>query len=677
MCGIIGCLYQDPLDAETLGLRMLERIRYRGPDHGYLHLENKVFLGIRRLAIVNVDQGDQPAFSENGNVVAVFNGEIYNHRELKAELLAKGFSVQDGSDAEIIPHAYQQWGLDFPNHLNGDFAIAIWDRSASRLILARDRLGIKPLFFAPVPQGLVWASEVKALWAHPEVPRQLNTRYLGQLFTYWTGLDPQSAFEGVYQIEAGQVVVFHENGRQLTSRKYWEIPCQLSVPRFHGTFEECKEAFRGELQKSVALRLQADVPVGTYTSGGIDSSIINVLAYQDLNHRETQTFSVAFEDQVFDESVFQEEMVRHLQLNAHQVRCRGLDIYNHFPDVIGHTEAPVFRTAPVPMFLLSRCVSNAGLKVVLTGEGADEVAWGYDVFREAKIRQFWSRQPNSEVRGLLFRKLYAYLPQFQNPRHFRLLVDFFRQDMQLTDQPLYSHQMRITNSRATHLFLHSDLKKNLVEQDPLEQLIASLPADYQERTLLEKCQYLEMRTLLRGYLLSSQGDRMLSAHGVEGRFPFLDHHVIEFLAGVPERFRLRGLRDKHLLRETFRSDLPQKILERPKFAFRAPEVGVFIQDPDGMVEHHLNPKSIDEAGVFDASAVQRFRTRLAQVPEGRFSTRDNLAFVQMLSTQVLYDRFVRGAVATTPAERRDVTITHGNKSYRQTRQSPNSTRRAA
>ena len=646
------------MDTEALGLRMLEQIRYRGPDRGYLHLEDAVALGVRRLAIVNVHHGPQPTFSGDREVVTILNGEIYNHLALKDELLADGYRVQEGSDAEVIPHAYQKWGLDFPSHFNGDFAIAIWDRRAGQLVLARDRIGIKPLYFTRTRNALLFGSEIKSLFVHPAVNRRLNPRFLAQLYTYWTGIEPQTAFEDVFQVEPASVQVVDRLGQTVASRKYWDIPCRASVTPFRGDFESCQEAFRSELRNSVALRLQADVPVGTYTSGGVDSSVINVVTYGDLQHNETQTFSVAFEDQVFDESEFQRLMVRHIGLKSHEVRCTGDSIYAHLPQVIGHTESPIFRTAPVPMFLLSQCVSNAGMKVVLTGEGSDEVTWGYDVFREAKVRRFWSRQPDSRARPQLFRKLYAYLPQFQNRRHFQLLVDFFRQDMEKIDDPLYSHHMRIANSRATHLFLHPVVQESLKRNPPIEALIASLPENYAERTLLEKCQYLEMRTLLPGYLLSSQGDRMLSAHGVEGRFPFLDHHLIEFLAGVPERYRLRGLRDKFILRETFKNDLPAGIFQRPKFAFRVPELGVFVKDPDGMVHDCLSESSLKDAGIFDPRAVGQFLHRIERTAADRFSTRDNLAFVQMLSTQILHDRFVRQfSQWARPGSRSDVTIT--------------------
>ncbi len=337
MCGIIGGLHRVQFEAEQLGLDMLEQIRYRGPDAGYLHLDKELFLGLRRLAIINVENGRQPTVSNDENVIAVFNGEIYNHLELKDELTRDGFNVRDGSDAEVIPHAYLKWGNDFPSHFNGDFAIAVFDKRERRLILARDRLGIKPLYYTKMNDGLLFASEVKSLFVHPKVKRQLNPAFLSQLFTFWTGLDGASPFLGIHQVEAGTVLTFDAIENQISHHKYWDIPYRETVARFAGDFAQCKDAFREEFRKSVALRLQADVEVGTYTSGGIDSSVVNVVAHKDLNYRNTQTFSVAFEDQVFDESQFQRMVANQLNLKSNEVRCNNAAIYDNIVKVIHHT----------------------------------------------------------------------------------------------------------------------------------------------------------------------------------------------------------------------------------------------------------------------------------------------------------------------------------------------------
>ena len=297
---------------------------------------------------------------------------------------------------------------------------------------------------------------------------------------------------------------------------------------------------------------------------------------------------MTFDDKLFDESEHQRLVARSLGLNSNEVRCGKDDIYANFPDVVYHAESPLFRTAPVADVSPQSARRASGVKVVLTGEGSDEIAWGYDIFREAKLRRFWSRQPESRARPQLFKKLYAYLPQFQNPRHFQLARRFLPQGHGRRPSSRSIRIRRALPIPAPATSFSVPALQTALRDDPPEQaLIDSLPPDFARRSLLEKCQYLEMRTLLHGYLLNSQGDRMFSAHGVEGRFPYLDHHVIEFLAGVPERFRLRGLKDKAILRETFRRDLPREHRDRPKFAFRAPELAVFLKDPDGMVAYHL------------------------------------------------------------------------------------------
>jgi len=263
------------------------------------------------------------------------------------------------------------------------------------------------------------------------------------------------------------------------------------------------------------------------------------------------------------------------------------------------------------------------------------------------------------MRPQLFKELYAYLPQFQDKRHFQLLIDFFKQDMHLTEAPLYSHHMRIANAKPMRSFLSGDVAKLMGEHSPEQDLIDTLPDNFTDRSLLEKCQYLEMRTLLHGYLLCSQGDRMLSAHGVEGRFPFLDHHVIEFLAGIPENYRLRSMHDKAILREAYREDLPPEIFTRPKFAFRAPELSAFVEDRDGLIRDFLNPEAIAAAGIFDPEAVGKFRYRLENMSPERFTTRDNLVFVQILTTQILYFQMVADFCPTPvrAPETNDVVVT--------------------
>tara|TARA_B100001964_G_C14238308_1_gene603633 strand:- start:727 stop:2745 length:2019 start_codon:yes stop_codon:yes gene_type:complete len=642
MCGISGIISNSPQPDIPVCLEMLKQLSHRGPDAGYIWSDSHIVMGIRRLSIVNLEEGVQPVFSHDNQIIAVLNGEIYNHFEIKKELQNEGYIIRDGSDAEIIPHAYQRWGMDFASHFNGQFAIAIWDKKLSQIILTRDRTGKKPLFFGTTKTGdFVFGSEIKAIFRHPDFQRDLDFLSIAQVFTFWTLLDSYTPFKGVSQVPCGTVCCFAIDGTIIKKHTYWDVPCSAGEYLYENNFSECLEAFREEISKAVQLRLRADVEVGTYTSGGIDSSVINLVSSKLLQHKNIRTFSVVFEDKLYDESKYQEKLANYLGLSRNTIFCKNSDIYDFFPSAVYHAESPIFRTAPIPMYLLSKKVRDSGIKVILTGEGSDEVTWGYDIYRETKVRHFWSKNPDSRIRPQLFRKMYADLPQFQNPRYFNIVLDFFKKGISDLDDPFYSHATRISNSTATHMYFSDNVKKLIASSPPLETFKESLPPDYHDRTLLEKCQYIETKTLLAGYLLSSQGDRMQNAHGVEGRCPFLDHNVIEFLAKVPEKFKVNGLKDKFILREAYRSKLPAELVNRPKFAYRAPEMEAFTEDQNEYVKNMLNEKAIDDAGTFNPVMVKNLSFRMNAKKGDRFTTRDNLAFIQILSTQILHDKFIK------------------------------------
>jgi asparagine synthase (glutamine-hydrolysing) len=645
MCGIAGVLTAHRAPHRLLLTRMATLLRHRGPDSEYIWIGAGLGLAVRRLSIVNLAEGHQPAVSNDGQVVAILNGEIFNHIELRACLEKEGLRVPPGSDAAVLPAAYQHWGENFVAHLNGDFAIAIWSAPERTLRLYRDRAGVRPLYYTYSDDGdFVFASEVKALFAHDRVPRALSPAALAQIASYWSTVDGTSAFKNVSQVPAGCYAVVPADRNSLRICRYWDIPFRPIAPR-SATADETENSiaqFRALLADAVRLRLRADVEVATYTSGGIDSAIVNLIA-AGQGRRVPRTFSMAFEDPVYDEGPYQRLVAKHLGLPHTELVCRLQDIYDYFPKAVFHAEQPLFRTAPVPMLMLSEAVRAAGIKVVMTGEGADEVAWGYDLFQEAHIRRFWSRQPNSTWRPRLLRRLYSYMPQFQNPRLFDLSLDFFRGDLENVSDPLYPYHTRIANSRATHDYFHPDVKAAIAATPPTQALVASLPTDFASRSLAEKCQYLEMKTLLSGYLLASQGDRMQSANSVEGRFPYLDHRLIEMLADMPPNLKLRQSQGKWILRNSYVDQLPSQTLQRPKFAYRAPGIEAFVGDGAGYVEAALSPDTIASAGLFDATRVQALWKKI-RVKKTGFTTREQLSFTQILSTQLLFQMYCHNDV---------------------------------
>ncbi len=648
MCGIAGFNGPDvrPETAHPFLERMIRTLAHRGPDGYGFHTADHVGLAHARLSIIDLSTGDQPIRNPRGTVWTVFNGEIFNYIELRRELEAEGRAFYTHSDTEVIVHLYDRDGDAFVERLNGQFAIALWDDERQRLVLARDRAGIRPLYLARDGGRLWFASEVKALLAALPQCAQLDPRGLAETFATWSAVEPHTVYRGVESLPPGHLLIREHDGRE-TLRRYWDwtFPeAADTVPsRFPLSVEDAAAELRALLIDAVRLQLRADVPVGAYLSGGLDSSGI-VAMIRSFTDTPVRTFSVAFEDGEYDESEHQRAMVRHLGTDHSTLRCSRRDIGEAFPRLIRHTETPVLRTAPVPMMLLAGSVREHGYKVVLTGEGADEVFGGYDLFKEAKIRRFWARQPDSAFRPRLLERLYPYLPNspVRNPAFAR---SFFGQGMEHLHRPVFAHVPRWSISqRALGLFstaLTAELRAQVGgDFDPLAAVEAILPANIGAWSPLAQDQYVEAKSLLSGYLLSSQGDRVAMANSIEGRFPFLDHRVIEFANRLPPSYKIRGLTEKYLLRRALGDLLPADIAKRTKQPYRAPDSSSFFFDgtPLDYVADLLSEHSVRAAGYFDPAAVGRLFEKCRAGRAVGFT--DNQAFVGVLSTMLL-DRTLR------------------------------------
>ena len=639
MCGIAGALLvqgQAPLPDPA---RMIATLRHRGPDGTGCFRSPVCALASARLSIIDLQTGEQPLANEDESVWTVLNGEIFNYLELRAELKARGHRFRTRSDTEVIVHAYEEYGERFIERLTGQFALAVWDVRRQRLLLVRDPVGIRPLFYTRVGGQLLFASEIKALLAAP-VTAGLDEQGLAQVFTFWGTVGERTVFKGIRSLPPGHRLVVEKGTERLEG--YWDWTFPQGQGRTDLSEDEAAEGLHALLTDVVRQQLRADVPVGAYLSGGLDSSGIAALAREQVG--TLQTFSLTFEDPEFDESAYQRQMADFLGVRHCAFRCTALDIGNAFPDLIRHTETPVLRTAPAPLMLLARHVHEAGLKVVLTGEGADEVFGGYDLFKEGKIRRFWARQPDSKWRPLLFGRLYPYLTRSPVAnRHFARL--FFGQRLQELDNPFYAHLTRWSSTRGIFKLLSPELLASLSSAAPEEALRRQLPAEFPAWSELARDQYIEVKTLLEGYLLSSQGDRVSMAHSVEGRVPYLDTRVIEFANGLSARYKLRGLREKVLLRRALRRAVPPAILERVKQPYRAPDSRCFFEDgrPLAYVQELMSPANVRRSGYFRPEAVQRL---LEKCRTGRaLGAGDNMAFVGVLSTLLLQEQFFGGRAA--------------------------------
>jgi asparagine synthase (glutamine-hydrolysing) len=395
------------------------------------------------------------------------------------------------------------------------------------------------------------------------------------------------------------------------------------------------------LLDATRIRLRSDVPVGAYLSGGLDSSVTTALVRQIAGGR-LRTFSVTFDDPEFDESSYQDAVVRSLGTEHTRVPCSPADIARVFPAVIRHTERPIVRTAPAPMFMLSKLVHDSGYKVILTGEGADEMFGGYDIFKEAKIRAFWAAQPASTRRPQLLKRLYPYLRGVQSQPD-AYLQAFFRIGAGVSSC-FFSHAPRWQLTSRLKTLFSPAVQSELAFYDVYDDLKKALPTDFEQWDWFSRAQYLEAAVLLPGYILSSQGDRVAMAHAVEGRFPFLDHRVVNFAASLPPRLKLRVLNEKYILKRAARSIVPAVVSDRSKQPYRAPEASSFVA-PDGTLPEYaetmLSADRIARDGIFSPPAVEQL---VAKVRAGRASgVRDNMAFMAALSTQLVVDQFVNRA----------------------------------
>ena len=649
MCGIAGSYSRrsDPRLGRTL-LEMGAELAHRGPDGTGLYLGEDGRFGMvnTRLAIVDLEGGEQPIADESGRFWAMQNGEIYNYVELRDELIELGRLFSTTCDTEVLAQAFAEWGPGCLEHLNGDFAIAIWDAERRELFLARDRFGVRPLFTAERDGLFLFASEIKALLRHPRVERELDPAGLVESFVLWSISPERSAFRGVRELPPAHYLLLRRDGtREL--RRWWDVELGRAEERESRDLDELAEQLRLLLEDSIRLRLRADVEVGGYLSGGLDSSAIAAIASKELNGGLV-AFGIGFADERFDERSYQERIAAELGTNLQRVSVDAREIGELFPRAIMLAEQPSMRTALVPMLKLSGLVREYGLKVVLTGEGADELFGGYDIFREAKLRRFWARDPSSELRPLLFGRIHRYLLHDLEDAG-RVGRRFFAQGLEDTSDPLYSHRLRFrAGGRILNLFSAPALEQALVPGDPASRLERRLPNGFASFTPLAQAQYLEIASFFEGYLLHAQGDRMLMGNSIEGRFPFLDYRVAEFAAGLGDSAKLRRLREKEILRRASSGFLPSEINSRAKRPYRAPILRALAgPEAPAYVRELLEPGRIREAGVLSPEVVGRVYRKCLDNVERGVGEIDEMALAGAVSTMLLHEQLVANPV---PAE---------------------------
>lgn len=639
MCGIAGVL---PLKGEverekTLSVlgAMADAIKHRGPDAEGFYVDEHIGFAHRRLSIIDLAGGAQPMQTPDGDLCVTFNGEIFNFIELRAQLIEKGCHFVSQSDTEVILHLYREYGREFPSYLNGQFAIGLWDKREQALMLIRDRVGICPLYYFIDQNILVFASEIKALI--PALPNalEIDPQALNDIFTGWTCVPPATIFKNILQVQPGAMLTINSQGA-IIENQYWDITFPCAFDEYdHRSESILVEELHERLLDATKLRLRSDVPVGAYLSGGLDSSVLVALMHTQTD-AQLRTFSLGFTDTALDETAFQNQVVNYLGTDHSRVEINYQQIADQLAKTIWHTESPILRTAPAPMRMLSKLVSDQHYRVVLTGEGADEVLGGYDIFKEAKVRQFWAKNPDSRFRPLLLSRLYPYmdLPKGDAALY---LKKFFGVGLESPELLWHSHLPRWQATSKAKLFFSADFA--VQQHDYYEEKIANLfPEQAKKWHPFHRAQYLEIKTLMSCYLLTSQGDRMLASNSVEGRFPFLDHTLIEFANRLPPKVKMKAMKEKNLLRKMAANYLPPAISQRHKQPYRAPNVSA-SQDAlfGGDLGEYLTESAISKVGFFDAKKVAFL---LKKARSGKpINTAESQALTGILTTQILHQQF--------------------------------------
>ena len=651
MCGIsiichtaLGSALREPIE------RMVKSLLHRGPDDNGTYIRRGVALGHTRLSIVDEHHGKQPMHSVNGRYVIVYNGELYNYRKLKKELESRGHTFKTDSDTEVVLTLFVHYGEECLAHMRGMFSFAVLDKESDRLFFARDRLGIKPLFYSWDGISLVAASEMKAIFSSGYVDAKLNIASIKNYFSYQFSIAPNTPFEGLYELPPGHYMTLVPKGN-LRIVRYWD----LEFPRVHEYETQSEEYWRDNLDSALRNAVKShtigDFPVGSYLSGGIDSCAVSEMLKSSLP-QSLQTFSIGFNDQDHDESWAYREVARYLGVENRELKFStdgGERIMSLFTECLYHLEQPQRLSVDIPHYLLSGMVQQHDYKVVFTGDGADEILAGYDCFRQDYMRV----QSNTFIGSLLRKRRYlkGYTEYFSR-EYMQLLLRLHSRENQkkvinrFGFYPAWYDFWQINAHETRGLFL--DEENIDAGFDPqMLQLVDGVRTSLNGRDPLNQSLYLETKTRLPGWILW-KSDRLSMAHGVEARVPFMDHTLVELAARIPPRLKLNGMEEKYLLKEVMKSRLPELAHNYKKRGFYAPiRDWFFVAQRRDEVEPYLSRSALEESGIFEHRRVNDIYSKLLSMekPNDMQSyyqcMRMEWVLLSVLSVQILHQLFVK------------------------------------
>ena len=606
MCGIAGIVSVDPLDqdAPAHALRMRDVMTHRGPDEEGLHCDRYAALAHRRLSIVDLGTGQQPLSNEDGSLWIVFNGEIYNHADLRQDLEAHGHTYRTKSDTETIVHAYEEWGDDCVHRFRGMFAFAIWDAPKRRLLLVRDRLGIKPLYWARSRNALLFASEIKAILASGLIAPETNEAVLPEVLStrYTAGED--TLFRGIHKLLPGHLLVFE--GGDIKTRQYWDVPT-----RGHGSANNRQRAsqsaerhpverFKELLEESVRLRLMSDVPLGMFLSGGIDSSAVAAIMAKMID-RPLQTFSVAFKERAFNEVAYAREVASAIGAVSHEVVIDDQDFFSALPKLVWHEDEPIAHPSSVPLYFVS-ALARQHVTVVLTGEGSDELLAGYGKYP----RIAWNWNAGTVYTRTLPAAIRASIAHEVVPRLPGKLARYARRSflaMDRSPEAMFFDNFASIRLADQQTLLSPWLRATATRAGAYGPSLGYFNKPNGSSTLLDRLLYADIKTYLVELLMKQ--DQMSMAASIESRVPFLDHKLVEYAAALPDEWKLSGFTTKRVLREAMKGLLPESILNRPKMGFPVPFSAWTRGVWNSVARDVLLDRRSVERGLIDPQAVNR------------------------------------------------------------------------
>lgn len=576
MCGICG-IYNlhgvKPIEEKILD-KMLEKIKHRGPDGKNMLINDRVGLGFVRLSFIDLSGGMQPIENEDRRIAMTCNGEIFNYQELRENLIKKGHTFRTKTDVEVVLHLYEEYGLDFPKHLNGQFAIALYDGNKDQLVLVRDQIGICPLFYTVADDRVIYGSEIKGIVEYPGIERKLNMKAVDQLMNYPGVVSPNTFFKNIYSLRAGHMLVIRPD-EEIKDIEYWDL--QYSPDEEDKGEEYYVENLRELLKKAISRRLIADVPIGFYISGGLDSSVVACYIGKFLLN-SYYSFSAEIGEGDLDESEYQKIVKDCVKSEHYSTKVAEEEIWNNIGNVIYHAESAVKESYDVAAYMLSGLVQSSPAKAVLTGQGSDEFFYGYVGYM---------------------------VDLFRNMQKGKMTPEELEVNERLWGDPYFRFERNHPEIRKIHMNLYSkDVRANIDEFSAF----ATSPIDVSKVKGLssqKRRSYIDYKLRLSDHLLGEHGDRMFFSHSVEGRHPFLDAELLDFVTKIPDKYKLKGVNEKYILKRAGEGIVPDPILKRKKFPFQAPGMSAMIKKPSTM--DFLSDELIKKYGVFDVNYINELK----------------------------------------------------------------------